>query len=286
MERWWYTHSQLHGLRLGKSEPIFTTMMDFLTSGVLLAEAAHGEGHKGGGAHGPNLIGLLIYIAFVVAIILGLMAWAKKGLNSRVLKHPMAGAFEQLYLFIENLAVGIIGGYGRKYIPMLFVFWVVIFVSCVVALFFPTSPTADLGFNMGMALIAIGYVQWEGIRQNGFFGHFGHFAGPKMGLALIPINGMLFIIELVSEAMKNVSLSLRLYGNIHGGHEAVVAMNKLGESFYTPLGAFLLPIKLLTCVVQALIFCLLLCVYISLVTHDPEHAHGDDHGHGDPVPAH
>jgi F-type H+-transporting ATPase subunit a len=251
-------------------------MMDFFTSGVLIAAGAGGES-------GPSLVGLLVYIAFVVAIILGLMAWAKKGLNNRVLKHPMAAAFEQLYLFVENLAVGIIGSHGRKYIPMLFVFWVMIFVSNIVALGFPTAPTADLGFNMGLALIAIGYVQYEGMRQNGIIGHFSHFAGPKMGLALIPINGMLFVIELISEAMKNVSLSLRLYGNIDGGHRAAVAMNELGKDIYIPFGAFLMPIKMLTCVVQALIFCLLLCVYISLVTHGDDHGHGhdDDHAHDD-----
>ena len=91
---------------------------------------------------------------------------------------------------------------------------------------------------------------------------------------MFPITIMIFVIEIVSEVMKNVSLSLRLFGNIHGGHEAVVAMNKLGESIYTPVGAFLLPVKILTCVVQALIFTLLTCVYLSLVTH-----HEDDHGH-------
>lgn len=227
----------------------------------------------------------MVYFAFVLIILFGFMAYAKKGLNSRYFSNPITACFEQLYYFIENLAVGIIGGHGRKYIPMLMVFWLVIFVSNIVSLFFATAPTADLGFNLAMALIAIGYVQWEGMRTNGILGHFSHFAGPKMGMGLIVINIMIFIIEIISEAMKNLSLTLRLYGNIHGGHEAVVAMNKLGDAIYTPVGAFMLPIKLLTCVVQALIFCLLLCVYIGLVTsHDHGDDHADDHGHA-PEPA-
>ena len=65
----------------------------------------------------------------------------------------------------------------------------------------------------------------------------------------------------------------RLYGNIHGGHLAVEAMNQLGNKIYVPLGVLvLLLIKLLTCLVQALIFTMLTCVYLSLVTH-----HSEDH---------
>ncbi|MFN8220534.1 MAG: F0F1 ATP synthase subunit A [Fimbriimonadales bacterium] len=125
---------------------------------------------------------------------------------------------------------------ARKYMPIIFTFWLMIFFGNFVALFFPTAPTADLGFNLGMALlISIGYVEYEGIRANGLFGHLSHFAGPKLGAALVPISGMIFIIVgLISEMMKNVSLGLRLYGNIHGGHMAVEAMNKLGEAYYIP----------------------------------------------------
>ncbi len=255
-------------------------MWDALLRGTLLAAAENGAGEKA--HHGASFYGLAFYMALVLVILFGLMAWAKTGLNSRFFKLSITAAFEQLYYFIENLAVGIIGPHGRKYVPMVMVFWMVIFVSNIVALFNPFGPTADLGFNLALALIAIGYVQYEGMKANGVAGHWAHFAGPKMGLALLPINGMLFIIELISEAMKNLSLSLRLYGNIDGGHRAADAMNELGSDIYIPFGGFLMPIKLLTAVVQALIFCLLFCVYLGLVTshdHGDDHAHDDGHGH-------
>jgi len=264
-------------------------MGDLLTTGQVLIAAAEAEG----GHHGPSFLGLAVYVIIVLGIVFALMAYAKKGFGERVFKNPITQASEQLYLFIQQMCLGTIGAHGRKYIPMIFTFWLVIFFANLVSLFFPTAPTSDLGFNLGMALIAIGYVQWEGMRANGVVGHWSHFAGPKLGLALIPISLMIFVIEIVSEAMKNVSLSLRLFGNINGGHQAVVAMNELGykiggiEWLNIPFGAFLLPIKLLTCVVQAMIFCLLTCVYISLVTHHEEH--GDDHateGHGELAPAH
>ena len=253
----------------------------------------HGAGHEAG--HLPHYTlekyGFLVYVVAVAGLILLLMGAAKKGLNNRVFKKPITSKFEQLFLFLENLATGIIGPHGRKYLPMLMVFWTMIFVSNLVALFFPAAPTADLSFNLGLAIIAIMYVQWEGMRSNGVIGHFKHFAGPSMGWGLIIINLMLFVIELVSESMKMVSLSLRLYGNIDGGHKAADAMSDLfsktpGDMF-VPIGALLLPIKLLTCVVQALIFCLLFCVYLSLVTHHEEHHEGHaSEGHGEPAHAH
>jgi F-type H+-transporting ATPase subunit a len=241
----------------------------------------------------------MVYVGFVLAIILVTMAIAKKGLNPRVITNPITQAYEHVYLFVRQMCVGIIGSHGEKFVPFILTFWLMIFVSNVVALFFPTSPTADLSFNLGMALVSIGYVQYAGVasqvehlRHEGRAGpgavatailrHIGHFAGPKLGIAFIAINGLIFLIEIISELMKNVSLSLRLFGNIEAGHLAVDAMNQLGDSIYVPVGALLLmPIKLLTCIVQALIFCLLTCVYISLVTHHEEEGH-KDHA---PVPA-
>jgi F-type H+-transporting ATPase subunit a len=249
-------------------------------TGFTLIAAAEKEAH-----HGSSFVGLMVYIGIVLAILFGILSVARAGMSARVFKSKTTSWFEQVYLFIEGMCVNTIGAHGRKYVPMIITFWLVIFVSNVVALFMPTAPTADLSFNLALALISIGYVQWEGIRANGLLGHFSHFAGPKLPGALVIISGMIFVIELISEVMKNVSLSLRLFGNIEGGHRAADAMNKLGEDIYLPVVAFLLPIKLLTCVVQAMIFCLLTCVYLSLVTHhDDGHAH-DDHSHDGHQPA-
>ncbi len=225
-----------------------------------------------------GLYGFWIYVLLLVAIVFTFLAIAKKGYGSKVFTSFFTSASEQIYLFIENMVVGVIGAHGRKYIPFIITYWLIIFFGNLLALFMPFSPTADLSFNLGMALVAIGYVQYEGIRANGLFGHLTHFAGPKLGIGLIPITLMLFLIEIVSELMKNVSLSLRLYGNIHGGHMAVEAMDKFGGAF-VPVGSLVLVlIKLLTVIVQAMIFTILTCVYLSLVTHhDEEHHEASTH---------
>jgi F-type H+-transporting ATPase subunit a len=253
---------------------------DWIVHGLASADA-HGEGSA---HHGSSFLGTMLYVGLTVVIVLGLLTYAvakingTKGLRARVMKNPVAASYEQVYLFIEQMCVGTVGPHGRKYVPMILTFWLVIFVSNLLSLVMPTAPTADLSFNLALAVMAVGYVQWEGMRANGVLGHFKHFAGPKLPIYMIPVTLMIFVIEIVSEMMKNVSLSLRLFGNIEGGHQAAEAMNKLGASILTPIGAFLLPIKLLTCVVQAMVFTLLTCVYLSLVTHHDEgHAEAAAH---------
>jgi F-type H+-transporting ATPase subunit a len=251
-------------------------LTQFSTTLLAKTEAMHKAEPKGHHVSFANVFG---YLIITLIILFALLHFAKKGFNGRVFKGWLAGAAEQLYLFLENMVVGTIGPHGRQYMPMIATFWLVIFVSNIVSLFAPHAPTADFNFNLGMALISIGYVQYQGIKANGFFGHIKHFAGPKLTGPLVLISGMIFIIELISEIMKNLSLSLRVFGNIDGGHQAAAKISEVaGQAMHldwVPAGTLLIPIKLLTCVVQALIFSLLTCVYISLVTH---HEH-DDHGH-------
>ncbi|MEI8281491.1 MAG: F0F1 ATP synthase subunit A [Armatimonadota bacterium] len=247
-----------------------------LTTTLLANVEPAGAGKKEEIVSFANVFG---YFAFVLIVMFVTIHIAKKGVNGRVFKGWLAGAAEQLYLFIENMVVGTMGPKGRQFMPFIATFWLVIFFANVISLFFAHSPTADLSFNLGMALISIGYVQYQGIKANGLFGHIKHFAGPKLGGIMVLISGMIFIIELLSEILKNLSLSLRLYGNIFGGHEAAEAISNLaGQAMHLnwfPAGTLLVPIKLLACVVQAMIFSLLTCVYISLVSH---HDHDEDHG--------
>jgi F-type H+-transporting ATPase subunit a len=266
--------------------------MDFRLINLLPIAAA-----EAGKEEEPGFIGLVFYVLLVLAIIAVLVAYARKGMKERVFKNPFTQAAEQMYLFIEGMCVNIIGPAGRKYIPFIGTLWLVIFIGNSVSLFFAYAPTADLSFNLAMAIIAVAYVQYEGAAGHakhlrhegkdpvtstvgGVFRHVSHFTGPKLGLALIPITILIFCVEIVSELMKNVSLSLRLFGNIHGGHIAVEKLNEITPWF--PIGGLLLIVKLLTVIVQALVFTMLTCVYISLVTHhEEEHAE-----HGEPAHAH
>ncbi|HTQ11766.1 MAG TPA: F0F1 ATP synthase subunit A [Fimbriimonadaceae bacterium] len=221
-------------------------------------------------------IGLNIfwYTGLVMLTVSVFYTIARRGLTKRTPVGLPAKLAEHVYLFLENMTVSVIGPHGRKYVSILLAFWSFIFVANIFGLIFPYTPSSDWSLNIGMALITVGYVQWEGIRVNGLWGHIKHFSGPKMAGAMVLISGLLFCVEIVSECMKLVSLSIRLYGNIEGGHIVITALN--GIVGHVPLGGLLLPIKLFTCVIQAFVWTILFCTYLNIVTsHEHEEEHYD-----------
>lgn len=139
---------------------------------------------------------------------------------------------------------------------------------------------ADLNATFGMALVAMGAWLFISLKVSGpkFFiwELFGNKADkqetPKViYIFLIPIFLGVGLIEMVSIAFRPVSLSFRLYGNVFGGENLLTSM--------TGMVPYLIPIpfyfyEVLVGVVQALIFTLLVAIYIGLMTnHDEEHAH-------------
>lgn len=139
---------------------------------------------------------------------------------------------------------------------------------------------ADLNSTLGMALVAM--IAWLviSLRIAGpkFFVWelFGNKADKKETPAviyalLIPVFLMVGVIEVISIAFRPVSLSFRLYGNVFGGENLITSM--------TGMAPFIIPIpfyfyEVLVGVVQALIFTLLVAIYIGLMTnHDEEHTH-------------
>ena len=231
--------------------------------------------------------GVYVYLGIVIAVIFGCIAWARTGLGDRVFKKPITQCAEQAYLFIEQMALSVIGPHGRKYIPFLMTIWLIIFFSNVLGLLLPHSPMADWSLTFALAVVVFCYVQYEGIRQNGFFGHLGHFKGPKLGgILLFVITPLIFCIEFISEWVKIISLSLRLYGNIFAGHKTKEAIDGLAQLQAFPIvGEVLLPLELLVAVVQAFVFVVLAAIYLSLVTHSSEHEQ-EEGEHGAPAHAH
>ncbi len=89
------------------------------------------------------------------------------------------------------------------------------------------------------------------------------------------------LIEIISIIFRPVSLSFRLFGNIFGGENLLHAMFGMYK-WGLPVPFYML--ELLIGVVQALVFTLLVAVYIGLIcNHDEGH---DDHGHAEGKPAH
>ncbi len=88
------------------------------------------------------------------------------------------------------------------------------------------------------------------------------------------------LIEIVSILFRPISLSFRLFGNVFGGENLLHSMSAI-TPWVLPVPFYFL--ELLIGFVQALVFTLLVSVYIGLICN-----HGDDHeeaGHGGHHPA-
>lgn len=190
---------------------------------------------------------------------------------------------EIIYEFFDNLAVSLVGPHGRKYVPLAGTIFLFILFSNLLGLIPPgIAPTASLNTTIALALIVIVYVQYESIRANGIVGYFKHFA--RWGEVPVFIAPLMFIIEVVSELAKPVSLSIRLYANMFGKEQVAMALITalavpLFKAAYIPLPIQfpVLLLGVLVAFVQAFVFSLLTLIYLALVTehahHHEEHAH-------------
>ena len=83
------------------------------------------------------------------------------------------------------------------------------------------AATANLSVPLVLTLVVWGGYQWEGIRKHGFIQHLkGWLPAGVTGVAAVPI----FFIEVISQFMRIISLSVRLFANILAGHLLILFM--------------------------------------------------------------
>ena len=140
---------------------------------------------------------------------------------------------------------------------------------------------SDLNSTAGLALVAMIAWLFFCLKYAGakvlFLDLFGNKADKSatpapIYFSLFAIFAMVGVIEVISIMIRPLSLSLRLFGNVYGGESLLDKMLNILPSF--PVVAF--PFYLFETMVgfvQALVFCLLLCVYIGLICNHDEGEH-------------
>jgi F-type H+-transporting ATPase subunit a len=132
------------------------------------------------------------------------------------------------------------------------------------------AATANLSVPLVLTLVVWGGYQIEGVREHGIRGHLkGWLPAGVSGPAAVPI----FFIEVISQFMRIISLSVRLFANILAGHLLILFMAGglavlLG---ITALGWVTLPIAIafyllevgLIATLQAFIFATLTSIYFG-----------------------
>lgn len=136
--------------------------------------------------------------------------------------------------------------------------------------------TTDLNLTFSMALVSVVVTQIFGFYTLGWKEHLSKYFNFR---ALFKFNFTGFIeffvgiLELVTELVRLLSFSFRLFGNIFAG-SAVLAV----FAFVLPLLAdvIFIPLEIFVAFVQALIFSLLTLVFLEIATTSHEHAQGED----------
>ncbi len=179
--------------------------------------------------------------------------------------------FEALGQFIYNLARNIMGEEeAKRYYTVIMLLFTLVFLNNLIGLlpgFLP--PTDNFNTTLALGLFVFIYYNIQGVRAQGVWGHIKHFMGPVWYLAVL-----IFPIELISHAVRPLSLGLRLKGNMEGDHLVLSIFSEL-IPYIVPIPFYV--IGLFVCFMQAFVFTLLTMVYISLATahhdHDEAHAH-------------
>lgn len=180
-------------------------------------------------------------------------------------KFSILNFFELSLETLLNLMREIIGPDYKRHVPLIGTLMLFILFSNLVGLFPGLPPPTDnLNTTLACGFVVFVYFNLQGLRAHGIE-HITHLANPIgewWGWFLAPL---FFPIEVISLMVRPFSLGIRLAGNMIGDHKVVFAFAGI-MPFLLPLPFFAL--GLLIAVIQAAVFCILSCVYISLHTQE------------------
>ena len=182
---------------------------------------------------------------------------------------------------LRSLVEGVMGPRGVEFVPFIGTLFIYIALMNLMGLL-PgfMAPTSNLSITAALAAVVFVVVQYQGFRERGI-GYPKHFVeGVPLRAVYLPLAALVFVIHLIGEIFRPVTLALRLRGNIMAGETVVVILVGLGAVVMAkvkvpvPLQLPNLLLEVLVGFVQATIFCMLTAVYLSGVLKE-EAAAGD-----------
>ena len=193
---------------------------------------------------------------------------------------------EMLFGMIDNMTSNLIGHDGRKYLPFVLTLFLFIMAMNLLGLFLVFTATSQLAVTAALGLMTILVVITVGIAKHGF-GFFKLFVPSGVPW---PVLFLVVPIEIVAFILRPVTLALRLFGNMMGGHVAL----KVFAGFVVSLGALaaggglgllgipgamlaltgvvaLTALEFLVAFLQAFVFAVLTTIYLNDVVNIGHH---------------
>ncbi|MCI5120399.1 MAG: ATP synthase F0 subunit A [Candidatus Electrothrix sp. AUS4] len=150
---------------------------------------------------------------------------------------------------------------AKIFLPILATFFLYILLANMIGLM-PgfMLPTSSLNITLAMTIIVWIMHHVLGFRYHGWQ-YYKHFTGP------IPIMApFMFVLELISNFARLLSLSMRLFGNILAKEILLAVLFMLGGAFFAPLP--ILALGVLVSLIQAVVFVLLAVAYFAGAMED------------------
>ncbi|MBV8843485.1 MAG: F0F1 ATP synthase subunit A [Bryobacterales bacterium] len=200
----------------------------------------------------------LVMELVVAAILMIVVAFLRPSLSADKpgrLQH----IFESLYGFLRGQAVDVGLEHPDKYINWLGTIFITILTMNllgIIPLF--QSPTMYVYVPAAFAVMTWLYYHSMGIRELGVLKYLAKFGGPILALA-----PLMFVIEIIGDVARMLSLSVRLYGNMFAGEQITTVFIGLT---YLIVPALFMALHVFVSFLQAYVFTLLTMIYLSLGT--------------------
>jgi len=219
-------------------------------------------------------------LAMLIAVGVTLLFFALSTARASIIPGRMQVMAEGLFGLIDDMAESIIGHDARHFFPYIFTLFLFILSCNLVGMFTYFTATSQLAVTISLAAMTIVLVLAVGFVRHGI-GFFKMFLPSGVPWYMAPL---IVAIEVLSFLMRPITLSLRLFGNMVGGHIVtqvfagfVITLAALGVGGW--IGGFLslstivalTTLEFLVAYLQAFVFAVLACVYLGDVVNIGHH---------------
>lgn len=217
---------------------------------------------------------------FMILAVLAAAAFLHGGMKSRALiPGRWQSAVELTYEFVAGMMRDTVGTSGKQYFPLIFSIFVFVLLCNLLGMIpFSFAVTSHIIVTFALAAFIFLGVTLIAVVQQGPRGFLTHFLPSGTPWWMAPI---IYVIEVISYLARPCSLSIRLAANMMAGHTMmkvvagfVVAMLGSGSLLVmtgsvVPFGftVLLIALEFLVAFLQAYIFTILTCVYLSEALH-------------------
>jgi len=219
-------------------------------------------------------------LAMMIAVGLTLLFFALTTARASIIPGRGQVMAEGVFNLIDDLTESIIGHDGKQFMPYVFTLFLFILSCNLLGMFTYFTATSQIAVTMTLAVLTFVLVLAVGFIRHGF-GFFRLFVPSGVPWYLL---WLIIIIEIVSFLMRPITLTLRLFGNMLGGHIVtqvfagfIIATAALGVGGWA-IGLVsmstivaLTTLEFLVAYLQAFVFAVLACVYISDVVNIGHH---------------